>query len=153
MKAAGGYRELRTYYGAQCICPFAIKNMQLCEWRSCGICMVIKHSFTMFHFGEMTTRGRSGLLPLCSFDLILISNTRLGSGIYTTSDSSSADKEVTSSLASPYRVMVVCDVIVPAQNDSNGIVDGSDIFVTDPDAILPVYVILYQYRKTDASRR
>lgn len=115
--------------------------------------MVIKHSFTMFHFGEMTTRGRSELLPLCSFELILISKTRLGSGIYTTSDSSSADMEVTSCLASPYRVMVVCDVIVPAQNDSNGIVDGSDIFVTDPDAILPVYVILYQYRKTSASRR
>ena len=54
-----------------------------------------------------------------------------------------ADKFATSSTSSPYRVMIACDVAIAGRNDDKQAVDGASVFVADPAAILPVFVILY----------
>lgn len=100
LEALGDTKQIRTFHGAQCICDLGVSDPSLCNWKSCGICSVIKSSFTTFEFG---TTGNSD---------------RHGVGIYSYFDPSMADRSATSSLSSPYRVMLGCEVNVPAVNSN-----------------------------------
>ena len=100
LEALGNTSQIRTFYGAQCICDLGIADPSLCNWKSCGICLIIKSSFTAFEFGATSNSGR------------------YGRGIYSYFDPSMADRFATSSISSPYRAMLACEVNVPAP-DSN----------------------------------
>ncbi|KAL4249307.1 hypothetical protein ABKN59_007005 [Abortiporus biennis] len=119
-------RELRTYHASQCICDLGVRDTVLCNWDSCGICNIIKSSFHAFAFGELHNAGR------------------YGEGVYSYLDPANADVHATSSLSSPYRAMLACDVVIASRNDRYQVDDGETVFVFDPDAILPSYVILYK---------
>ncbi|KAI0090990.1 hypothetical protein BDY19DRAFT_991587 [Irpex rosettiformis] len=124
----GKSRQLRTYHASQCICDFGVNDLTFCTWQSCGICSILKSSFTTFAFNEKHNTGR------------------FGDGVYSYINPALADKFATSSTSSPYRVMIACDVsVLTAKNDKNQVVDGGSVFVANPDAILPVYVILYKF--------
>lgn len=100
LEALGNTKQIRTFHGTQCICDLGVSDSSLCNWKSCGICSIIKSSFTAFEFG---VTGNSG---------------RYGKGIYSYFDPSMADGFATSSISSPYRVMLACEVNVPATNSN-----------------------------------
>ena len=100
LEALGGTQQLHTFHGAQCICDLGVSDSSLCNWKSCGICSIIKSSFTAFEFGVTSNTGR------------------YGKGIYSYFDPSMADRFATSSVSSPYRAILACEVNVPA-TDSN----------------------------------
>ncbi|KAF9648846.1 hypothetical protein BDM02DRAFT_3143647 [Thelephora ganbajun] len=112
----GDTNQIRTFYGAQCICDLGVTNNSLCNWKSCGICSIIKSSFTAFEFGATSNSGR------------------YGEGIYSYFDPSMADRFATSSVSSPYRAMLACDV---------NLEDEDRMFVSSARAIIPRFVILY----------
>ena len=100
LEALGKTKQLRTFYGTQCICDLGVKDSSLCDWKSCGICLITKSSFTAFEFGAT---GNSG---------------RYGKGIYSYFDPSMADRFATSSVSSPYRAVLACEVNIPAVNSN-----------------------------------
>ena len=100
LEALGSSHQIRTFHGAQCICDLGVSNPSFCTWKSCGICSIIKSSFTAFEFGVTSNTGR------------------YGKGIYSYFDPSMADRFATSSLSSPYRVMLACEINIPT-TDSN----------------------------------
>ena len=95
LEVIGGTRQLHTFRGAQCICDLGITDSSLCEWKSCGICSIIKSSFAVLEFGATGNAGR------------------YGNGIYSYFDPSMADRFATSSLSSPYRAILLCEVNIP----------------------------------------
>jgi hypothetical protein len=100
LEALGKTKQLRTFYGTQCICDLGVKDSSFCDWKSCGICLITKSSFTTFEFGGT---GNSG---------------RYGKGIYSYLDPSMADRFATSSLSSPFRAVLACEVNIPAVNSN-----------------------------------
>ena len=100
LEALGGTKQLHTFHGAQCICDLGVSNLSFCNWKSCGICSIVKSSFTTFEFGAMSNSGR------------------YGKGVYSYFDLSMADRFATSSVSSPYRAMLACEVNVPAANSN-----------------------------------
>ena len=100
LEALGNTRQIRTFRGAQRICDLGVVDSSLCNWKSCGVCTIIKSSFTAFKFGVTSDVGR------------------YGSGIYTYFDPSMADNFATSSLSSPYRMILACEVNVPAKGSN-----------------------------------
>jgi len=100
LEALGDTKQAHTFHGAQCICDLGLSDPSLCNWKSCGICSVIKSSFTTFEFGATNNSDRYGV------------------GIYSYFDPSMADRFATSSLSSPYRAMLACEVNVPAVNSN-----------------------------------
>ena len=100
LEALGDTKQIHTFHGAQCICDLGTSDSSLCNWKSCGICSIIKSSFTAFEFGATSNSGR------------------YGKGIYSYFDPSMADMFATSSITSPYRVMLECEVNVPAANSN-----------------------------------
>lgn len=100
LEALGDTKQIPTFHGAQCICDLGVSSSSLCNWTSCGICSIIKNSFTVFEFGATSNSGR------------------YGKGIYSYFDPSMADSFATSSISSPYRVMLECEVNVPASNSN-----------------------------------
>lgn len=100
LEALGNTSQIRTFHGAQCICDLGTADPSLCNWKSCGVCSIIKSSFTAFEFGATSNSGR------------------YGKGIYSYFDPSMADRFATSSISSPYRAILACEVNVPAM-DSN----------------------------------
>ncbi|KAF8630183.1 hypothetical protein AX15_003062 [Amanita polypyramis BW_CC] len=118
---------IRTFHAAQCVCDMGTKEQVLCNFRSCGICCIVKSSFKEFAFGEPHNVGR------------------FGKGIYTYRDPSLADRHATSCTSSPYRVMIACDTLVDQSQclRSDETNDRESIFIDYVDAILPVYLIMY----------
>ena len=92
--------QVRTFHGAQCICDLGVGDTSLCKWNSCGICSIIKSSFTRFEFGMSSHSGRHG------------------NGIYSYFDPSKADKFATSSVSSPYRAILLCEVNIPMRGSN-----------------------------------
>ncbi|KAH9942726.1 hypothetical protein B0H21DRAFT_750060 [Amylocystis lapponica] len=140
LDAKTGAVELKTYYSAQCICDLGVNDVELCNWESCGICNVVKSSFDLFCFHTTHETGRHGR------------------GIYTNLTPARADHFATSSTSSPYRVMLVCNVLVarskdprePMQSTSGKTIsvnDGERVFVSDSAAVLPRYILLYNNLK------
>ncbi|KDQ52775.1 hypothetical protein JAAARDRAFT_40055 [Jaapia argillacea MUCL 33604] len=122
---AGGYFEQQTFHSSQCICDLGVKNPLLCDWKSCGICNIVKSSFQSFAFGVPQNSGR------------------YGAGIYSYQNPALADRFATSSTSSPYRAIIACDVAM-TNGKSDSVNDGERVFVTNPDAIIPSYIILYK---------
>ena len=54
----GKLHPLRTYHASQCICDFGVNDLKLCSWQSCGICSILKSSFSEFEFGAKRNIGR-----------------------------------------------------------------------------------------------
>jgi len=133
LEALGDAAKIRTFHGAQCICDLGVTDSNPCNWKSCGICSIVKSSFTAFEFGVASNHGR------------------YGKGIYSYFDPSMADRFATSSVTSPYRVMLACEVNVPAANSNaskspmvvKSLEDEDRIFVSSAEAISPRFVILY----------
>ncbi|OSX57670.1 hypothetical protein POSPLADRAFT_1156269, partial [Postia placenta MAD-698-R-SB12] len=115
--------ELNTYHSTQCICDFAVNDLSLCEWQSCGICSIIKSAFGSFAFGATHNSGS------------------YGEGIYSYPNPAQADQWATSSTSSPFRVMLACKVVISAAPQA--VNDGAKVVVKTSDAIMPRYVILY----------
>ncbi|KNZ77576.1 hypothetical protein J132_05110, partial [Termitomyces sp. J132] len=86
--------EIRTYHSSQCICNFGDTNLELCSYKSCGICCIARSSFGFLAFGAHFNHGR------------------FGDGIYSYRNSALADRFATSCTSSPYRVSLGCSVIV-----------------------------------------
>ncbi|THU94584.1 hypothetical protein K435DRAFT_668206 [Dendrothele bispora CBS 962.96] len=116
-------KELRTFHAAQCICNLGVSQAVLCDFKSCGICTVVKSSFKTFAFGEPTNNGR------------------FGEGIYSYRNPQLADKFATSCTSSPYRVMIACDIVVENMVE---VPEDESLFVATADAIIPAYVIMYK---------
>ncbi|OBZ66228.1 hypothetical protein A0H81_13794 [Grifola frondosa] len=131
LEAVTSIQELRTYYGSQCICDLGVKDTAHCEWESCGICNVIKSCFSRLAFGARYDYG-----------------SKYGDGIYSYHNPALADRFATSSMSSPFRAILACDVVVdhngltPSRSDES-INDGERVFVRNSDAIVPSYIILY----------
>lgn len=133
LEVIGGTRQLHTFRGAQCICDLGVTDSSLCEWKSCGICSIIKSSFTVLEFGATSNLGR------------------YGSGIYSYFDPSMADRFATSSLSSPYRAMLLCEVNIPTPGSNafesplvaKSANDDVRVFVSSAKAIIPRFVVLY----------
>ncbi|KAK7458112.1 hypothetical protein VKT23_010020 [Stygiomarasmius scandens] len=87
-------KELRTFHAAQCICNLGVGQAILCDFKSCGICSIVKSAFKTFAFGESSNLGR------------------FGEGIYSYRNPQLADQFATSCTSSPYRVAIACDVLV-----------------------------------------
>ncbi|KAF5341904.1 hypothetical protein D9611_001976 [Ephemerocybe angulata] len=139
------FLEVRSFHSSQCICDLGTKEATLCTFKSCGICSIVKSSFKSLAFGATSNQGR------------------FGDGIYSYRNPALADQFATSCTSSPYRVMIACDVslepgqcdmdevraIDSGQGDEAGteehdqIGEEESLFVPSPDAILPVYVIMY----------
>ena len=100
LEALGDTSQMRTFHGAQCICDLGVADSSLCNWKSCGICSIVKSSFTTFEFGVTSNSGR------------------YGKGIYSYFNPSMADRFATSSISSPYRVMLACEVNVPGRKSN-----------------------------------
>lgn len=115
---------IRTFHAAQCICDMGTKSASLCDFKSCGICPIVKSSFGEFAFGEQYNVGR------------------FGKGIYVYRDPSLADRHATSCSSSPYRVMIACDTLVD-QDQLDEADDRESIFIDCVDAIHPAYIIMY----------
>ncbi|KAG8914194.1 hypothetical protein FRC01_004180, partial [Tulasnella sp. 417] len=58
--AYGGSNTTSAWFGCQCICDVGVKSPDLCNTRSCGICMVIKSGFDELAFGKPTNNGIYG---------------------------------------------------------------------------------------------
>ncbi|KAF9001574.1 hypothetical protein BDQ17DRAFT_1358447 [Cyathus striatus] len=104
------------------------QDSTLCDFKSCGICCIIKSSFKTLAFGA----------PFNSGGTILY-----GDGIYSYRNPALADRFATSCTSSPYRVMIACDVIVEPGQATQAEENNESLFVPVADAILPVYVIMY----------
>ncbi|KAJ7067312.1 hypothetical protein C8F01DRAFT_664506 [Mycena amicta] len=117
-----GSQEIRVFHSAQCICDMGTKGPVLCDFKSCGICCVVKSSFHEFVFGDKFNNGR------------------FGEGIYSYKNPSLADGHATSATSTPYRVMIACDVVVPADCQ---VPDEESLFVPSADAIMPVFIVMY----------
>ncbi|KAF8150096.1 hypothetical protein B0H34DRAFT_667316 [Crassisporium funariophilum] len=118
--------EVRSFHGSQCICDLGYKDSALCNFKSCGICTIVKSAFRSFAFGLSLNSGR------------------FGEGIYSYRNPALADRFATSCTSSPYRVMIACDVSVePAQSTTEEVCQEESLFVPCADAILPVYVFMY----------
>lgn len=100
LEAFGKASQVRTFHGAQCICDLGTADPSLCKWNSCGICSIIKSSFTTFEFGVTSNSGR------------------YGKGIYSYFDPSMADKFATSSASSPYRAILLCEANIPMRGSN-----------------------------------
>ncbi|KAF5392273.1 hypothetical protein D9757_001557 [Collybiopsis confluens] len=114
--------EIRTYHASLVICDLGTKGPFLCERKGCGVCTVARSSFNQFAFEEPFNQGR------------------FGPGIYTYINPKLADKYATTVTTSPYRVIVVCDVLLDGQQE---VPADESIFVQSSDAINAAYVIMY----------
>ncbi|KAK6996514.1 hypothetical protein R3P38DRAFT_3329511 [Favolaschia claudopus] len=114
--------EIRAFHSAQCICDMGTKTPLLCNFKSCGICCIVKSSFNEFAFGEKYNTGR------------------FGEGIYSYRNPSLADAFATSATSTPYRVLIACDVAVPSDFEVR---DEESLFVPCADAIVPAFIIMY----------
>ncbi|KAF7312709.1 hypothetical protein MIND_00285700 [Mycena indigotica] len=115
-------REIRVFHSAQCICDMGTKGPVLCDFKSCGICRVVKSSFNEFAFGEKFNIGR------------------FGEGIYSYHNPSLADAHATSATSTPYRVMIACDASVSVESE---VPDEESLFLPSADAIVPAFIIMY----------
>ncbi|PBK75916.1 hypothetical protein ARMSODRAFT_1013331 [Armillaria solidipes] len=115
-------KEVRTFHSAQCICDLGEKSPEVCQYKSCGICSIIKSSFTAFEFGDPFNNGR------------------FGEGIYSYKFAANADRFATSCTSSRYRVTILCDVVV---DSSVEVPEDESLFVPTSDAIIPRYVLMY----------
>jgi len=126
LESGGGVRLLRTFHASQCICDMGTKGTVLCDWRSCGICNIVKSGFQRVAFGAPGNKGRHG------------------DGLYSSTDPSVADRFATSCLSSPYRVMVACDVALPQHTSkNNSILMGDQVVVRDSGTITPRFIVMY----------
>ncbi|KAJ7471409.1 hypothetical protein B0H11DRAFT_2159030 [Mycena galericulata] len=82
--------EIRVFHSSQCICDMGTKTAVLCNFKSCGICCIVKSSFHEFASEKHSTMA----------------------GIYSYRNPSLADVYATSATSTPYRVMIACDVAV-----------------------------------------
>ncbi|KAF7336997.1 hypothetical protein MVEN_02136300 [Mycena venus] len=114
--------EIRVFHSAQCICDMGTKTPTLCNFKSCGICCIVKSSFNEFAFGERFNTGR------------------FGEGIYSYRNPSLADVHATSATSTPYRVMIACDIAVESDFE---VPDEESVFVPSADAIVPAFIIMY----------
>ncbi|KAF9479969.1 hypothetical protein BDN70DRAFT_857581 [Pholiota conissans] len=88
------FEEVRSFHGSQCICDLGTKGPVPCNFKSCGICCIIRSCFSSFEFGANFNNGR------------------FGEGIYSYRNPALADRFATSCTSSPYRVMIACDASV-----------------------------------------
>jgi len=124
--------EHSTFHSSQCICDLGTKQTsEFCDYPSCGICSSVKSSFSHLAFGATHNDGA------------------YGSGIYSYTNSSRADKHATSCISSPYRVMIMCSALTSKSyarrisSYTRSVVDGDTVVVGDADAIIPTHVIMY----------
>ncbi|KAJ4480118.1 hypothetical protein J3R30DRAFT_3701465 [Lentinula aciculospora] len=125
-KTLANPHEIRTYYASLMLCDLGTKGPFLCERKGCGVCSVVRSSFKTFAFEEEQEQGSK--------------DDRFGPGIYTFVNPKLADTEATTSTASPYRVMVACDVLVDAGQEISA---DDSVFVASSDAINAAYVVMY----------
>ncbi|KAF8072196.1 hypothetical protein FPV67DRAFT_925682 [Lyophyllum atratum] len=120
--------EIRTYHSAQCICNFGVDTTPvLCNYKSCGICCILKSSFNSFAFGAPFNTGR------------------FGDGIYSYRNSALGDYFATACTSSPYRVSIGCSAIVDSgTTGSNTSGESESVFVPTADAIVPVCILVYR---------
>jgi hypothetical protein len=52
------FEEIRSFHSSQCICDLGHKEPTLCNYKSCGICLIVKSSFKSFAFGVTSNSGR-----------------------------------------------------------------------------------------------
>jgi len=127
----GTTKMVQTFHSAQCICDLGFNDCRLCTWQSCGICNILKSSFEGFEFGAKSNTGR------------------FGPGIYSFRNPALADEFATSSTSSPYRVMIACEVYIlskapHSRMDIETTQDERGVFVSNADAIIPKYVVMYR---------
>lgn len=123
------FEKVPSFHSSLCVCDLGTKDAVLCSVKSCGICQIIKSRFKSFAFGALSNIGR------------------FGDGIYSYRNPALADVFATSCLSSPYRVMIVCEVVVePWQTKVEQSTEEKSLFVPTSDAILPVYIIMYSKR-------
>ncbi|KJA16180.1 hypothetical protein HYPSUDRAFT_47611 [Hypholoma sublateritium FD-334 SS-4] len=116
------FEEVRSFHSSQCICDLGTRGPILCNFKSCGICCIVRSCFKSLAFGATFNSGR------------------FGEGLYSYRNPALADSFSTSCTSSPYRVIIACDVSVLPVDES---ADEESLFVPVADAILPVYVIIY----------
>ncbi|KAJ7196836.1 hypothetical protein GGX14DRAFT_195358 [Mycena pura] len=114
--------EIRVFHSSQCICDMGTKTPMLCDFKSCGICCIVKSSFHEFAFGEKCNVGR------------------FGEGIYSYRNPSLADVHATSATSTPYRVMIACDAAVDPEFE---VPDEESVFVPNADVIVAAFIIMY----------
>ncbi|KLO15230.1 hypothetical protein SCHPADRAFT_849726 [Schizopora paradoxa] len=124
--------DYTTFHSSQCICDLGKDApYKFCQYPSCGICMATKSSFTKFAFDVVQNSGS------------------LGDGVYSYLHSSSAHRHSTACTSSPFRVMIMCKVVVEKAKSgqpvmgTNSAVMSDTIVVRDSARIIPTNIILY----------
>lgn len=144
-----GGNSRRRWHGTVRACRLGDDDSQrtLCTNRSCSLCRIIESSFKLAQFGQRTNYGR------------------FGAGIYTSATSSKANDYVSEQGASPYRSMLLNDVVIgnaiklftdnsslrepPAGYDSvigepGHSLNYDEAIVYKNEAIRPLFLIIYQ---------
>ena len=106
------FEKVRSFHSSLCLCDLGTKGAVLCSSKSCGICQIVKSRFKSFAFGALSNTGRwvvDCILGRIELTRPIIS---FGDGIYSYRNPALADVFATSCTSSPYRVMIVCDVVV-----------------------------------------
>ncbi|EIM87003.1 uncharacterized protein STEHIDRAFT_120780 [Stereum hirsutum FP-91666 SS1] len=125
-----GCQTIQTYFASECVCGMAISGPSLCQDSSCGICQPVTSSFRTFACGETKKVGRKG------------------PGIYTYQEPRRAHRYATCASPSPYRVMVVCDVALPADHRLSR---SRSIFSHKADGVMPRYILVYRTESRETS--
>ncbi|KAG8816884.1 hypothetical protein FRC17_000157 [Serendipita sp. 399] len=128
--ASGECWRMPVWYSSQCICDLGApgKQLEFCQYKSCGICIPLTSAFTAFEFGQAVLRGNHG------------------EGVYLTKDPTLADQFAISTTGSPFRVIILGSIILPsrpARKPDWHISDNGDVFVKNPLSITPDYLICY----------
>jgi len=144
-----GANSKRRWHGTVRACNLGdeANERDLCSIDDCSLCLIIKSSFQLARAGQRTNFGR------------------FGAGIYTSATSSKANDYVGERSQSPYRSMLLNDVVMGKTvkltvSDPNLTQppDGHDSVVGEPggdlnydesivyrnDAIRPMYLIIYK---------
>lgn len=135
-QAHGGSNTKSAWFACQCICDVGVKSADLCNFRSCGICMVVKSGFDELAFGQTTNNGI------------------YGDGIYANLNPAMAHRFTVRKADHNSRVVILCSIVelepgAPVENilDYGAATDGSGrVFCAKKDVIIPRRLVVYSIK-------
>ncbi|KAG8945920.1 hypothetical protein FRC04_012172 [Tulasnella sp. 424] len=135
-QAHGGSNTKSAWFACQCICDVGVKSADLCNFRSCGICMVVKSGFDELAFGQTTNNGI------------------YGDGIYANLNPAMAHRFTVRKVDHDSRVVILCSIVelepgAPVENilDYGAAIDGSGkVFCAKKDVIIPRRLVVYSIK-------
>ncbi|KIO18864.1 hypothetical protein M407DRAFT_246373 [Tulasnella calospora MUT 4182] len=135
-QAHGGSNTKSAWFACQCICDVGVKADDLCNARSCGICMAIKSGFDELAFGKATNNGV------------------YGDGIYAHQNPAIAHRFTVRKAEHNRRVVILCSILelepgAPVDNilDYSAYIDRDGrVFCARKNVIVPRRLVVYSVK-------